>query len=133
MFKYDMRNVDKRKAEIVAMLRRGEADGLMTGADCIIVADLVISGVEKVMETLSAHFNASERVLTGAVSYDALIVTTLSEVATVSHGMLQQIGAASLEGILNSLPPEKRDAFMAAAVSGDAASVIAGMLREMIR
>lgn len=108
MIEYEMRNVDKRKQQIIERLGGNMlADAMCPRQDRVIIADLTISAVEKVMATLNTHLDAGAQVLSGSGAPSALMLVVLCEIEEVMRAVQGQVAAISLQEMLDAVGPDQ--------------------------
>jgi hypothetical protein len=101
MIEYKMVGVDERKAAIIKSLGDSpHADAVVPMQDRVIIADLVISGIEKMMATINAHLDMSAKVLSGEGSRIALCMFMMMEMRSVAESIVNQMGEQSLASVL---------------------------------
>ena len=101
MIEYKMVGVDERKAQLIKRMGGApNADEVVPTQDRVIIADLVISGIEKMMATINAHLDMSAKVLSSEGSCAALCMFMMMEIGSVAKGIAQQMGEQSLVNIL---------------------------------
>jgi hypothetical protein len=101
MIEYKMVGVDERKAQLIK--RMGDApnaDEVVPTQDRVIIADLVISGIEKMLATINAHLDMSAKVLSGEGSRMALDMFMAMEMCSVAESIVNQLGEQILANIL---------------------------------
>ena len=136
MIVYQMRNIDARKAELIKMLADApEAETELPAIDRILIADLVISGIEKMMKTLDAHLDLVAPSLHTESSVHAFAMLQFMEVAQVARGVVDQMGVRSLQGVMGALeslaPGSPRLEEVRAAVQNMPEGILEETLAEM--
>jgi predicted transcriptional regulator len=87
---YELQNTDKRKAQIIATLGSPPgADQVCPPQQRLIIADLVIEGVEKVFAAMQAHSKVAAHVMNEA-QHAVFEVTMLMEVGRAVEGYVIQ-------------------------------------------
>lgn len=101
MLNYKLVNVAERKAQIIETIGEAAyADIVVSMRDRIIIADLVISGMEKVLKTIDAHLAMSTEVLSSEDSAKTMLMMAIMEMGLISEDLLQQIQLHLLKGLL---------------------------------
>lgn len=102
MIEYKMVNIDQRKREIIEHLSGApNADMVVPMQDRVIIADLVMSGVEKAMASLNVHLDATAPVLSNPEAVGALVLMQVMEIGQVMQGIAHQIGTSHLSAMLS--------------------------------
>lgn len=103
MIDFKMSNIDERKRQIIDTLNSApNVDESVPVQDRVIIADLIISGVEKVMATVDAHLDMSAPVLKTADGVGALTLMLVMEIGHVSNSLAHQIGMSALQAVADT-------------------------------
>lgn len=97
--------LEQRKAAIIKTLDSAiGADYVLPAADRTIVADLAMSGVRKMFETLDMHMMQCATVMgDNGPAMEAIMILTMQEATFALEGVLQQRSMSHLDGIMAHL------------------------------
>lgn len=98
MLEYRMINTDARKREIIDLMATAPyADKVVSPQDRVIIADLVLAGVEKMMGAINAHLDMSAKVLSSESAAMALALLQIMELREITGSIVHQMGLQALE------------------------------------
>lgn len=109
MFGLNAANMDKRKKELIELMSEATgADLVLPMQDRVIAADLVMSGVEKVFQTIETHMDLSANVMPNPTALEALFIMMMQEAARSFSGIIEQRAQHHAEHIMAGLTGEHR-------------------------
>lgn len=109
MFKINPSHMDQRKRELIEIMGSAAgADIVMPMQERVIVADLVMSGVEKIFATVDSHMAQSAHVLLEGPALEALLLMVLQEAGHAFEGVLHQRARQHAEHLMADLSSDRR-------------------------
>jgi hypothetical protein len=100
MLKYNMTNIDERKQQMISLLAKApRADTEVPPIDRILIADLVMAGVKKMMDSVTAHMEMVAPSLHTEASMHAFVMMQMMEISSAASGVVEQLGMQSERGM----------------------------------
>lgn len=122
MFDFKLMNVDARKKEIIDALGLGGnspiADACVPKQDRVMIADFVIAAVEKAMETIKIHVNATGPLLTSADAYEAYVASIIHELGRTMDGIMHHMATEAMAAVMESNPALAMEQMLKGAFGG---------------
>jgi hypothetical protein len=104
MLEYRMINTDARKREIIDLMASAPyGDDVVSPQDRVIIADLVLAGVEKMMVAINAHLEMSAKVLSSNDAAMALALLQIMELRGITESIVHQLGLQALDDVISAL------------------------------
>lgn len=109
MFGINPAKVDERKKQLIELMSQSSgADTMVPMQDRVIIADLVMSGLEKMFQTIEMHMDMCANVMPNPTALEALFIMLMQEGHHSLAGVVEQRAQHHAEHLLASLTGEHR-------------------------